>query len=124
MRSVPPSSASFAVSRDPELYLQDMRTACARIAEHRAGGDRGTVLDDPKTRDAVLWNLLVLGEAAKQVPPDLADRHPEVEWRRIAAFRDVLAHGYFGLDDDILWDVITNKVPQVESALESILGGQ
>ncbi len=71
MRSVLRSSASFTVSRDPEIYLQDMRTARARIA----------------------------------------------------AIHDVLAHGYFGLDDDILWDVITNKVPQVESALESILGG-
>jgi uncharacterized protein with HEPN domain len=58
-----------------------MRDACARIAEHRASGERDAVLGDPKTRDAVLWNLLVLGEATKQIPPDVADRHPEVEWR-------------------------------------------
>ncbi len=110
------------MSRDPRLYLEDMRDACARILEHRADGGRDAVLGDPKTRDAVLWNLLVLGEAAKQVPLDMADRHPEVEWRRIAAFRDVLAHGHFGLEDDILWDVIANKVPQVHDAPQSVLG--
>jgi len=110
------------VSRDSRLYLEDMRDACERIAEHRAGGDRWAVLGDPKTRDAILWNLLILGEAAKQVPNEITERHPAVEWRRIAGFRDVLAHGYFGLDDDILWDVISNKVPQVLEAVEIALG--
>jgi len=109
------------VSRDPRLYLEDMRDACARIAEHRGYGDREAALGNRKTRDAILWNLLVLGEAAKQIPPDVAERHPKVEWRRISAFRDVLAHGYFGLDDDILWDVINTKVPHVQASLDEIL---
>lgn len=112
------------MSREPRLYLEDMRDACARIAEHRAGGNRHAVLGDPKTRDAVLWNLLVLGEAAKQVPAEVTDRHPTIEWRRIAAFRDVLAHGYFGLDDDILWDVVANKLPHVHASLVVILDAQ
>jgi uncharacterized protein with HEPN domain len=110
------------VSRDSRLYLADMRDACERIAKHRANSDRLEVLSDPKTRDAILWNLLILGEAAKQVPGEITERHPAVEWRRIAGFRDVLAHGYFGLDDDILWDVISNKVPQVQKAVEIALG--
>ena len=109
------------MSRDSRLYLEDMRDACERIAEHRAGGERRAVLGDPKTRDAILWNLLILGEAAKQVPTEITERHPAVEWRRIAGFRDVLAHGYFGLDDDILWDVISSKVPQVLGAVEIAL---
>jgi uncharacterized protein with HEPN domain len=77
-----------------------MRDACERIAERIAGGDRRAVLGDPKTRDAILWNLLILGETPKHVPREISDRHPAVEWRRIARFRDVLAHGYFGLDED------------------------
>lgn len=110
------------MSRDSRLYLEDMLDACVRITAHRGGGDRDAVLGSPKTRDAMLWNLLVLGEAAKKVPAEIANAYPTVEWRRIAAFRDVLAHGYFGLDEDILWDVIANKVPQVHVALHRILG--
>ena len=106
------------MSRNPRLYLEDMFDACVRIAEHRGGGDRDAVLGDLKTRDAALWNLLVLGEAAKQVLAEVVNGHPKVEWRRIAAFREVLARGYFGLDDDILWDVIANKVPQVRDELD------
>ena len=109
------------MSRDPRLYLEDIRDACERIAEHRADRDRQAVLGDPKTRDAILWNLLILGEAAKQVPSEITEHHPAVEWRRIAGFRDVLAHGYFGLDDDILWDVISSKVPQVLEAVKVAL---
>lgn len=110
------------MSRDPQLYLEDIRVACERIAEHRADRDRQAVLGDPNTRDTILWNLLILGEAAKQIPNEITGRHPAVEWRRIAGFRDVLAHGYFGLDDDILWDVISSKVPQVLRAIRIALG--
>jgi len=60
------------------------------------------VLCHELVRDAVLWNLLVLGEAAKQVPAHIRLEHSAIEWRKISGFRDVLAHGYFGLDEDII----------------------
>ena len=69
---VPPLSASFAVSCEARLYLEYMLDACTRMSGHRAGGDHAAVLGEPKTRDAVLWNLLVLGKAAKQVPSGVA----------------------------------------------------
>jgi uncharacterized protein with HEPN domain len=53
--------------------------------------------------DAVLRNLELLGEAAKQIPQDVRDSHPDIAWRRIAGLRDVLAHAYFSLEDDTLW---------------------
>jgi uncharacterized protein with HEPN domain len=53
--------------------------------------------------DAVLRNLELLGEAAKQIPQDVRDSHPDIAWRRIAGLRDVLAHSYFSLEDDTLW---------------------
>jgi len=72
-------------------------------------------------RDAVLWNLLVLGEAAKQVPEHIRLENSAIEWRKISGFRDVLAHGYFGLDEDIVWDVIENKIPPLLEAVEQTL---
>jgi uncharacterized protein with HEPN domain len=59
----------------------------------------------------------VLGEAAKNVPDDFRSQYPNVQWRKIAGLRDVLAHGYFGLDKTILQDVIENKIPELLDAL-------
>jgi hypothetical protein len=75
-----PSSATRAVSRDPQLHLEDMRDACERISEHRAVRDLHEVPGDPKTRDAIFWNLLILGEAAKQVSNEITERNPDDEF--------------------------------------------
>ena len=82
---------------------------------------RESFFADLMARDAVLWNLLIIGEAAKQIPDDIQAAHPLVEWRKIAGFRDVLAHGYFGLDENILWDVIESKIPPLLEAIEQAL---
>ncbi|TVR59327.1 MAG: DUF86 domain-containing protein [Candidatus Competibacteraceae bacterium] len=55
------------------------------------------------------------------VPPEIKDRYPELEWRKIAGLRDILAHGYFGLMDETLWDIVTHKIPSLLSRLEAIL---
>lgn len=66
-------------------------------------------------------NLTVIGEAVKNLPEDLRKRYPEVEWRKIAGLRDIVVHEYFGIDEDILWDVVKNKVPELLDAVEHIL---
>lgn len=71
--------------------------------------------------DAVLRNLQVIGEAAKAVPADVRQSHPEVDWKGMAGLRDVLAHAYFGLDNETLWDVVTTKVPQLRNQVRRIL---
>ncbi len=76
---------------------------------------------DDKTVDAVVRNLEVIGEAVKRLPPELRARRSDIEWQRIAGLRDILIHEYFGVDIDILWDVIVNKLPALEHAVESLL---
>ena len=89
---------------------------------HHCGGlSREQFFAKELARDAALWNLLVLGEAAKQVPEHIRFENSAIEWRKISGFRDVLAHGYFGLDEDIIWDVSENKIPPLREALEQSL---
>ncbi|ADN02283.1 nucleotidyltransferase [Spirochaeta thermophila DSM 6192] len=71
--------------------------------------------------DAVLRNLAVIGEAVKHLPHDLKDRYPQMDWRKIAGLRDIIVHEYFGIDEDILWDVVKNKIPKLLESVEQIL---
>jgi uncharacterized protein with HEPN domain len=107
------------VSRDPGLYVKDTVAACERVIAYAGDRSRAELFADTQARDAILWNLLVLGEAAKSVPEDVRAAYPVVEWRKISGFRDVLAHGYFGIDEDIVWDVIANKLAPLREALRA-----
>ncbi len=89
-----------------------MLAAAARVTHYAAGmSSAGDLTRDRQAFEAILYNLFVLGEAAKAVPVDVRDRWPDIEWRRMAGLRDVLAHEYFGIDDEIIWDVVKSKLP-------------
>jgi uncharacterized protein with HEPN domain len=88
-----------------------------RVKRYTKGMSAKTFTTDEKTRDAVLRNLEIIGEAAKQIPMEARQRVVSIDWRKIIGFRDVVAHAYFGLDDIILWDIVANKIPQLLDGL-------
>jgi len=70
--------------------------------------------------DAIVRNIELLGEAARKIPEEVRAQAPDVEWPKIIALRNILVHGYFGLDDDILWDVVQNRANTLRSALHTL----
>lgn len=104
------------MSRDPLLYLQEIIDAIAYIRSFTEGMSQDAFLADRKTQHACIRDLEVLGEAAKYLPDSLKQREGSVEWRKIAGLRDVLIHQYFGVDLDIVWDVISNKLDGLDLA--------
>lgn len=108
------------MSRDCTMYLDDMIACCRKVMEYTSEKDRAAFFSGGLVYDAVVRNLEVLGEAAKNVPEEIRRRYPEIEWRKIAGLRDVLAHFYFGLEEETLWDVVKNKIPALLPVLERI----
>jgi uncharacterized protein with HEPN domain len=108
------------VSRSWELFLRDMLEAARKVTRFTANRQLEAFVADEMAYDATLRNLEVLGEAAKSIPEEIRQRHPDVDWRGLAGLRDVLAHAYFALDDPTLWKIVEVDIPRVIELLEPI----
>jgi len=106
--------------RDDRLYLIHIRECIERIQEYTVTG-KAEFLADTKTQDAVLRNLQTLGESAKNLSDGLRAANPEIEWRRIIGFRNVLVHDYLGVSLERVWQVIERFLPELRRKIEAIL---
>jgi uncharacterized protein with HEPN domain len=91
------------------------------LAEQTRGRSKDELLQDEVLRRAVVRSIEVIGEAARQVPPDFRARHPEIDWRDMAGMRDRLIHGYFGIDYDIVWNVAAQEAHALQQQIQLIL---
>jgi len=82
---------------------------------------KAQLLHDEVLKRAVIRSIEIIGEAIKQLPENLKVKYPDVAWRQIAAMRDRLIHGYFGIDYDIVWDVLITKIPLLEQQMRAIV---
>lgn len=107
--------------RDWRLFLKDIYECSVRVLEYTSAMTREGFFEDRKTLDAVMRNLAIIGEAAKKIPADVRRKYPEVAWKKMAGLRDIVVHDYFGVDEDIIWDVVSNRIPELMRNIESLL---
>lgn len=110
------------MSFEPLEYLRHILAETDYLVQAGAGLNKEQFLASGTLRRAFVRSLDVIGEAAKKVPEDTRARYPHVEWRAMASMRDRLIHGYFGVDYDLVWDVVDRKVPVLRRDLRRILG--
>jgi uncharacterized protein with HEPN domain len=107
--------------RDYKLYLDDILEATKRIEKYTKELTLEKFKKDNLIIDGVVRNLEIIGEAVKNIPTNVKDKHPDIEWKKIAGLRDILAHEYFGIDVDILWDIVDNKLPELKKEIACLL---
>ncbi len=107
--------------RDWRFRVRDMLASVRACLAYTEGMSFEEFVADRRTRDAVLHNLAVLGEAVRWVPGPVKQRHPAVPWATLRGVRNVVVHEYFGVDDRILWDTVTHDLPALASRLETVL---
>ena len=112
------------MSRNLDLYLEDIIWAIQKIRRYTDDLDFGRFTEDERTVDAVIRNLMVIGEAVKNIPEDVRQLDPGIEWRKIAGLRDFAAHAYFNVSSEIVWDVVQNKLFSLLDAVVRISGDQ
>lgn len=107
--------------RDYRVYADDILEAIEKIKRFTSGIDAEAFRRDEKTFDAVIRNLEVIGEAIKKIPDEVRAKHPAIEWKKIAGLRDMLVHEYFGIDADIVWDIVQHKLTPLEAQIRQII---
>ncbi len=108
------------MSREWRFYVADALRFCDRIAEYTGSLDQSRFEKDRRTYDATLRNIELIGEAVRQIPDDVTSRFPQIPWRQIVSTRNYLTHVYFGVDNDIIWDIVQHKIPELCSVLRQI----
>jgi len=101
--------------------IEDIRAAIVRIQKYTAGMSREQFEDDERTQDAIIRNLEVIGEAAKNVSARLRREYPDFPWKDLAGVRDKLIHHYFGVNYAIVWKIIREDLPPLQHQLDEIL---
>lgn len=109
------------MTREYKLFVKDILAAINDVENFVKDLEYSDFFTDEKTRSAVVWKILVVGEATKNIPKEIRDKYKELPWKYMAKIRDKIAHFYFGVDYEIVWSVAKEKLPGIKPVIEKIL---
>ena len=110
----------MATGRDERLYLTDILSSIDRALDYTREG-REAFFSDPKTQDAVIRNITVIGEAVRGVSESTRQAHPEIPWSKISGTPDRVFPGHFRVDLDIVWDIVESELPRLRHQVAELL---
>lgn len=104
-----------------KIYLDDILNSIENIEKYAKNISYKKFIKTNLVVDAIIRNLEIIGEAVKKIPPEIKKKYPHIEWKKIAGLRDILIHEYFGVNLEIIWDIIINKLPKLKKSVKVIL---
>jgi uncharacterized protein with HEPN domain len=107
--------------KDDRLYLIHISECLQRVEDYVGQYDKEGFLASPMVQDAVIRNLQVMAESTQKLTDKLKAAHPEVDWYRIAGFRNILVHDYLGVDLEVVWQVIVKELPSLKRFVSTVL---
>ena len=109
------------MSISPLEYLRHIIDEIEYLIDKSRNLSKDSFLEDETLKRAFVRSIEIIGEAAKKIPPDFKKKYPHIEWKAMAGMRDKLIHDYFGIDYEIVWDIVTNKIPTLRVKIKEIL---
>lgn len=109
------------MKKDPKVFIGHILESIHLIEKYIDGISKEDFIKSINIQDAVIRRLEIIGEAVKNLPPKFREEYPDIQWRQIAGMRDVLIHGYFGVDLDLTWKVVKSDLPELERKVAGIL---
>jgi len=107
--------------KDYKLFVEDILMAMDKIERYIKGLTYETFVENDMAIDAVIRNLEIIGEAAKNLPEEVKVRYPDIPWKRMVGLRNIAIHEYFGVDLEIIWEIITRNLPETKPKIEAML---
>jgi uncharacterized protein with HEPN domain len=107
--------------RPINLLLNDIRQSIDRIEQYIKNLSFDAFSDDQKSVDAVVRNLEIMGEAARRLPDEFKEKYSEIEWYKVVGLRHRIVHEYFGIDLEIIWQILKKDLPELKSKIMQIM---
>jgi len=105
-----------------KIFTEDILGSVSKIERYIKSLDYNKFVKNDMVVDAVIRNLEIIGEAARNIPENVRKLYPEIPWERMIGLRNIVIHEYFGVDENILWEIIKKDIPKLKIKLEEILG--
>jgi uncharacterized protein with HEPN domain len=112
------------MSKEPIEFLKHIADECTYLLSVSKGLSKEAFLDDETLKRAVVRSLEIVGEATKKIPADFKVKWSSIQWKNMAGIRDRLIHDYIGVNYSIVWDVLVNKIPELNSQIQQVLSAE